>query len=181
MLNNNQFREETSIYFDGACNPEGHLGWGFIVVKNNKIIHAGSGTRPPHPENSSNTAEYLALLDGIHCVIHNKLNRDPIVFIGDSQLVIRQMTDVYGISGGKYAQTAHAVKSYATKTLPNAKYKWISRKQNEEADQLSKLYKNSLDDESLISYLYSLKEKQCKRKSRSSSDASPDASQPSTH
>lgn len=138
MLNKNVHKDiPIHVYFDGSCTPDFRIGWGFIIKRNNEIIHEGTGWQDWSEENSSNTAEYMGLHDAVITIIKKKLNNEPILFLGDSKMVIKQMAGEYGINAGRYVNTARVVQSLINEYVSEAYFKWIPRELNAEADALS--------------------------------------------
>jgi len=134
------FKHRYVAHFDGACNinPSGCIGTGFYIKEGSEIIHEGSGYFEESPFNSNNTAEYLALESLIDCILEYGLQDEPILILGDSELVCKQMSKVYKVGNGLYVEAALRVHEKA-KNLTNVKYRWIPRSQNAYADELSKV------------------------------------------
>lgn len=124
-------------YFDGSCNNNGNngdTGIGFLAVKGDKKIieiskFAGSGT--------NNTAEYMALIEGLKALIEGGYNKEKCIIYGDSQLVIMQVT-------GKWNCYKEHLKPLLAETqrllqcFGAVQINWVNREKNAEADRLSK-------------------------------------------
>jgi ribonuclease HI len=127
-------------YFDGACapfNPGGHMGIGaYVLYHDGTRIFEYSGYELNSPTNSNNVAEYMAIENCMDFIIDNGFSDEDVTFFGDSKLVIMQMSGKWMIHGGRYAETAERCldKVYL---ITNAKFKWIPRDHNENADYLS--------------------------------------------
>lgn len=127
-------------YFDGACapfNPGGHMGIGAYVLDHDGTrIFEYSGYEPNSPTTSNNVAEYMAIENCMDFIINNGFSEEDVTFFGDSKLVIMQMSGKWRVHGGHYAETAERClnKLYF---INNAKFKWIPREHNENADYLS--------------------------------------------
>lgn len=127
-------------YFDGSCepyNPGGRMGYGYVILKDNKIFEKWSGKTRENVDNSNNVAEYLALYNLLLRLIDLKLNDDVIFIKGDSSLVINQMTCKWKVKSGRYLKTARS----CGLLLPKFKllhFCWVPRQENEIADKLSR-------------------------------------------
>ena len=72
-----------TIFFDGACepvNPGGVATWGFVVYKDNNLIHADCGIAgTPFSINSTNNfAEYTALIKALEYCLKKDIEREGI-------------------------------------------------------------------------------------------------------
>jgi ribonuclease HI len=130
-----------TLNFDGACgpyNPGGHMGCGVIIKdKDNKVLHTIQQQYSPEQfnnETSNNLAEYIALILGLQWCIDN--NYTQVNVIGDSQLVINQMTNKFKIKSGVYVEKAYQAKEMITK-FSNINFTHVKREFNTEADELS--------------------------------------------
>ena len=128
-------------YFDGACvNPGGHIGAGVHIIEGKKdttALYINEYT-PANPGNSSNVAEYIALINLLE-IMSDKIDCTIEIF-GDSRLVVNQMNKQWKIKEGLY-------KSYAVRCLNlftelrsrnKVSIRWISRDFNTIADAQSK-------------------------------------------
>jgi ribonuclease HI len=135
------------LYFDGSCepiNPNGTMGLGFLVKKDGVVIETYSHKIPRGAEGffvtTNNIAEYLSLRRGLEYCIANHIR--TIKVYGDSQLVIKQMQDLWGASSGAYISQLLACKKLL-RHFTKIEFKWIPREQNTEADKLSKNSENA--------------------------------------
>lgn len=127
-------------FFDGSCepcNPGGTVGYGAIILKDNKKIWQHSASLPASPENSCNVAEYLGLITVLDWFIKNNLTHEQILIRGDSKLVIEQCFGKWRIKKGLYFPFAVEAK-LKLKQFSKLQGSWISRDYNTEADALSK-------------------------------------------
>lgn len=130
-LSDNQIHAE--LHFDGSCNPNPgpNSSGGFVLTINGKRIERtlcfGEGT--------NNTAEYLALINGLGLALENKVTHLKVY--GDSQVVI------YGIKGGPSKGGKPHLEALKRKALElsdrfaSIEYTWIPREDNSHADRLS--------------------------------------------
>lgn len=129
-----------TLNFDGSCeptNPGGNMGFGIVVKMDGRIIHTDHQKEPAAPANSNNVAEYRALLNGLQWLVDNGHTGDDITVLGDSMLVIKQMSRKWRAKAGMYLATRNKCVALADQ-FTTIKYKWIPRAQNDEADQLSR-------------------------------------------
>ena len=146
------------LYFDGACepkNPGGHMGMGVVVFADGVEIHREGRYVAATPRNSNNTAEYLALAYGLRWLIQNGFNRECVEAVGDSQLVIRQMTGEYAVNGGRYTVAKEQADAFAS-DFPQLEFTWVPRDQNWRADEMSK---QALAENGVVAKVWNKKEK----------------------
>ena len=88
------------VYTDGASrgNP-GPAAYGFIFVRNNKIILEKSKTMGT---TTNNTAEYYAIISALTRA--QEFAREPVIVCSDSELVIKQINNQYRITKPHLAQ-----------------------------------------------------------------------------
>lgn len=143
-------RKSLVIKFDGACNNgllHAPMGVGVASYVEGELVtevylYAGIG--------SSNVAEWKglrkALTQALKELYDNPLNRYTIIILGDSQLIIRQFTDIYKIKQEEFTALYEECKQIETElkricdTFGHV-YRgvdWIPRTENGKADELSK-------------------------------------------
>jgi ribonuclease HI len=133
------------IYFDGACeprNPGGNMGWGVVIVKDDgNIFGKFHGFQPEASQNSNNVAEYLAFKLALESVSSfDKFS--PILILGDSQLVIKQMSSEWKIKQGRYVNVAQECLDLLHQLRSEGwviGLQWIPREKNKLADDVSKV------------------------------------------
>ena len=134
------------IHFDGACepfNPGGIATYGFTVRNDGgtQLGFDGQGVAVVGAEATNNVAEYMAALKGLSEVDRMAQKGDRIELLGDSQLVIRQLTGEYAVNAPNlkplHARAAMAIYDFRTKGIP-VDLTWIPREKNTLADRLSK-------------------------------------------
>lgn len=113
-----------------------YIGIGGVLKYNSKPIFSFNKSLV-HAEGSSNSAEYLALIEMLNFILENKID-SPLLIRGDSRMVVNQMNGVWEIQQGYYLPYALEAKSKFD-SLKNVSIKWTSRKTNKEADYLSKI------------------------------------------
>jgi ribonuclease HI len=131
-------------YFDGSCgpnNPGGKMGIGWVIYDGDSVVGKYSLTIPADYSNTNNIAEHSAL-NSLLCYIMNNLEPCSIEIMGDSNMVINQITRRWGAkSKHKYKKVLN--ESYMVLGKLNSegfdlKFRWIPREENEHADMLSK-------------------------------------------
>ena len=133
-----QRRESAALHFDGASrnNPAGPAGYGFHIEFDGRelvrgYVHAGM-------EKSSNTMEYLGLLEGV--IWATRLNLTHLEVQGDSEMVIQQMAG----SGQIQNRRLKAIYDKIQALFPRGDnemtvaFTHIPREQNQIADHLAK-------------------------------------------
>lgn len=137
---------EYTLNFDGAtepCNPGGISTFGFVLKEGEKVVLKGKGiaAEPGTPGSTNNVSEYTALLKGIEACKSVLKPGDKVTFMGDSQLVIRQVAGQYAVNAPTliplYRKAAIEVANFRNSGIPVG-LQWIPRELNGEADQLSK-------------------------------------------
>jgi len=128
-------------YFDGLCdpNPGGVATYGFVIRKSGKKIHEGHGLagRPRSPQATNNVAEYTGLIKALEWLLDQK-TAGPIVVRGDSDLIIKQVKGEYKVKSPLLAPLHRQAVDLAEQ-LPEARFEWIPREHNADADRLTNL------------------------------------------
>jgi len=132
--------KKIDAFFDGATlgrNPSNLLGIGTHIHINGKLHRECHS--PVKEFGTNNSAEYLAVLD-ILDYLEGEENSD-IVFHGDSNLVIKQLSGQWRIKDGVYSKYAYeAIKKVSRLSHRNKlTFNWIPRDDNKRADELSKM------------------------------------------
>lgn len=132
-------------HFDGSCepiNPGGKMGIG-VSINIDGEKHDYSESFPESDRNSNNVAEYSALSYILFFLEREGIKEADVTIIGDSQLVIQQMSGNWKIKHGMYAESARQCRAKVIELsgkYPDLKisFKWVRREENEYADNLSK-------------------------------------------
>jgi ribonuclease HI len=128
-----------TIYFDGLCrpkNPGGVATYGYLIYHDGKKVKSGNGVVGSGAGMTNNVAEYSALKRALEWV-NRYGGDDEMVIKGDSQLVIHQMNGTWQIK----SETSKKFVPEIQKLLKGrkARFIWIPREQNAEADLLSNI------------------------------------------
>lgn len=131
-----------TLFFDGACgpkNPGGNCGGGVVIFKGKELLAEIYEKFKPKDkkQTSNNVGEYFALIKGLEYLLNNNLENENITVLGDSNLVIKQMSNQWRIKKGIYYEQALICEKLIHK-FPSLRFEWIPREENEWADFLSK-------------------------------------------
>jgi len=123
-----------TLKFDGGArgNP-GPSGYGFAIFKNGSEIESDYGFIG---ETTNNVAEYVALINGLQCLVDTYPNANVKV-IGDSRLVIKQVTGEWSANDGKLVKRLDTVNELLEEHNGTVTFKWTKRKNNGRADELA--------------------------------------------
>lgn len=129
--------EEITIYTDGGArgNP-GPAAIGFVVMQHNAAIYKGSKYLGIQ---TNNVAEYTAVIFALEWFINQKLvdnNDSSILFLLDSELVVKQINGLYRVKDENLKVLFTKVVDLMKKIRNKIIFKNIPRSANQEADQL---------------------------------------------
>lgn len=124
------------IFTDGGS--RGNPGPGasaFVVVVSDKIIATGSKYLG---EVTNNTAEYSAVILALDWLSTNfkKLMAQNVIFVLDSELVVRQLNGIYKVKNDQIKILFDTVKAKLTNIPCEFTFNSVSRDNNKEADKL---------------------------------------------
>lgn len=123
---------EATLYFDGGIR-QGIMAYGWILCDSEdetEVIASGNRTCGT---GTSNIAEYRALIAGLQGSL--KAGADIIHIVGDSQLVVKQVTRVFKVNKEELKRHRDRVLELLEQ-LEDYTIKWVSRKENKRADAL---------------------------------------------
>ena len=124
----------------GGVRPQqnaGFMGYGWLIFKNDRMVAQGHGVYGHTHSATSNTAEYLALIEGLEALCDMGVNREPVNVIGDAKCVIEQMQGLAGINSPDVKalyRRAHKLASH----FGHIQWEWRPREQNRAADSLTR-------------------------------------------
>lgn len=132
------------LQFDGMLRLEtkkkvqtDFLGYGWHVIKNDIEVARGFGLYVHKNMINSNIAEYVALIEGLKALTDLRVWNDPIEIRGDAKCVINQMKGlaaVHSIPTRKFHRRARRLSA----NFYFLTWKWVPRKENKRADNLSR-------------------------------------------
>jgi ribonuclease HI len=123
------------VYFDGASrNNPGLAGAGVVVRKNGSIIKKAFRFLG---EKTNNEAEYEAIILSLEVL--EKINIKPaeVRFIGDSQLVVKQLAGEYKIKNERLKKLYWQIREKILSLGISAQFEHIRREKNSAADKLA--------------------------------------------
>jgi ribonuclease HI len=128
-----------TVHIDGACspNPAGAMGIAAVIESNGEKLHEICEGFPPAPQNTNNTAEYLALRAALKWLDTNGYCDAPLIIRSDSQMLVSQMRSLWAIGDGLYSDTAYECLELA-EDFGALTFEWIPRPQNTRTDIVSK-------------------------------------------
>lgn len=128
-------------YIDGLCepkNPGGIASYGLVIYSGSNKIHEDAKVIGEGRAVSNNVAEYSALVALLQYLIHNNIEREVLVR-SDSELVINQMLGMAEVKDGLYVEKWYESRQLMKDVKAKLQFEWIPRKENSEADRLSRL------------------------------------------
>lgn len=129
------------LFFDGSHTHNGS-GFGFVIKRHDDVVLEHYEKLPSHGGRvaTSNVAEYAGLLAGIFRATELLLPNESLEILGDSQLVIRQVSGEYKVKAVHLIPFSDLAKK-RVETLRSEGHKvaltWIRRELNKHADKLA--------------------------------------------
>jgi len=124
---------EATLYFDGGIR-QGIMAYGWLLVDSedeSEVIASGHRTCGT---GTSNIAEYRALIAGLQGTLKNGTT-DVVHIIGDSQLVVKQVTKVFKVNKLELKRHRDRVLELL-EHFEDFTIKWVPRRENKRADAL---------------------------------------------
>lgn len=128
-----------TVYFDGGFDMDtkkAGLGCVIYYEQNGKSYRVRKNA-PSDDLTSNNEAEYAALYLGIQELEYLNVHHIPVMFTGDSQVVINQMGEQWPVLETNLARWAHRIDEKLASLGIQPTYKSLPRKRNAEADRLA--------------------------------------------
>jgi len=128
-----------TVYFDGGFDNQTRaagLGCAIYFEQNTKKYRKRINTLIQEI-GSNNEAEYAALHFGIKELANMGVHHLPVTFIGDSKVVVHQMTDEWPCYEETLSEWMDRVEDQLDRLGIQPTFKAVSRKQNKETDQLA--------------------------------------------
>ncbi|MFA9559126.1 ribonuclease H family protein [Evansella sp. AB-rgal1] len=128
-----------TVYFDGGFDIQTKMsGLGCVIYyeQNGKTWRLRKNVLVDSLD-TNNEAEYAALHFALQQLGELGAHHIPVTFIGDSQVVINQLSGEWAVMEEVLNKWADRVEEKQNKLGIRAEYSLVSRKQNQEADQLA--------------------------------------------
>jgi ribonuclease HI len=117
--------------------PRDIMCYGWLVHKNGEIIARGHGGLLHKDLASSNSAEYIALIEGLEALLDLGVKHEQVCIFGDAKSVIDQMSGDAGVSS-KHVKALHQRALRLSRRFTNLQWIWSPRRRNRDADQLTR-------------------------------------------
>ncbi|SDJ78711.1 ribonuclease H family protein [Sediminibacillus albus] len=130
---------DVTVYFDGGFDLEAKssgLGCAIYYQQNGKSFRLRKNAHVEELD-SNNEAEYAAFHLGLQELERLGVHDLPVVFIGDSQVIINQLSGEWPCYEAKLSKWADRIENKMSQLGIKPDYELISRKKNREADQLA--------------------------------------------
>lgn len=117
--------------------------YGWLIQKGSRTIARGHGGLLYPRGASSNSAEYIALIEGLEALRDLNLRSDEIWIYGDAKSVIDQMAGESKV-GSESVKPLHQRAVRLSRWFENLHWVWSPRRQNRDADQLTRRALNQI-------------------------------------
>lgn len=129
------------LYRSGWLDPASHetalMCYGWLIYKHGAVIARGHGGLVRDDIASSNTAEYLALIEGLSALYDLGIIHESIQAVGDSKSVIEQMSGTAGVNSPR-VKTLYRKATRLSRRFSHLNWLWEPRKRNHAADELTR-------------------------------------------
>jgi ribonuclease HI len=115
----------------------GFMGFGWLIFCDDRLVAQGHGVYGHGQNATSNTAEYLALIEGLEALGDMGVGKEPVRVIGDAKSVIEQMQGSAGINAPD-VRALHRRANRLASRFAHVKWEWKPREQNHAADLLTR-------------------------------------------
>jgi ribonuclease HI len=135
-----------TLQFDGLFKPAqgtnpaeqaGFMCYGWLIWKDHTVIARGHGGVARSQAATSNTAEYMALIEGLDALRDMGVLEQPVTVVGDARSVIDQMQQVSEILSADTRllyQRARRISAH----FVQIQWTWTPREKNRAADALTR-------------------------------------------
>ncbi len=128
--------QEATLYFDGGIR-QGTMAYGWLLLSDDPPLTESEGIfasgHRTCGQGTSNISEYRALIAGLQGSL--KEGVDIVHIIGDSQLVVKQVTGAFKVKKPELIKHRDRVLELL-EHFENYTIKWVPRRQNKRADAL---------------------------------------------
>lgn len=123
---NNNIEEKTGL-----------MCYGWVIYRDGRLVAHGHGAYARPEDASSNSAEYLALIEGLHALRDMGIKHEPVEIIGDARSVIDQMVGMAGVNAPQARMLNQRARRIA-RHFRALTWVWQPRSNNHAADQLTR-------------------------------------------
>jgi ribonuclease HI len=115
----------------------GFMCYGWVILRDNRVIARGHGGYAGARDASSNVAEYLGLIEGLEALRDMQATKESVVICGDAKSVIEQMQ-------GRANVVSNSIKplykraSKLVQPFHSIFWTWTPRRNNHTADSLTR-------------------------------------------
>ena len=127
------------IFCDGLCeprNPGGTATYGFVVYRDQEKIYEECGVVAKGENATNNVAEYTGGIRAVEWIRKSGLDKEKILLMSDSQLLIRQLQGAYSVRSPRIYPLWRRMQELIYGL--DISFKWIPREENKSADALSR-------------------------------------------
>ena len=115
----------------------GLMCYGWVVFRDGRLVAHGHGAFARVESASSNSAEYLGLIEGLQALRDMGVQREPVEVIGDARSVIEQMLGLAGVSSAQARPLYQRARRIA-RHFRDLRWTWQPRRANAFADHLTR-------------------------------------------
>lgn len=115
----------------------GFMCYGWLIFQNGVLVARGHGVFAQGKNASSNSAEYLAMIEGLEALADMGVCHEPVIVMGDAKSVLDQMSGMASVSSA--AARAHYRRAKKlVRGFTHLQWCWTPRQRNRAADQLTR-------------------------------------------
>lgn len=126
-----------SAYAASRAEQAGFMCYGWLIFKNGVLVARGHGVFAQGKNASSNSAEYLALIEGLEALADIGVCHEPVIVMGDAKSVLDQMSGQASVSSPA-ARTHYRRARKLVRGFTHLQWCWTPRQRNRAADQLTR-------------------------------------------
>lgn len=115
----------------------GLMCYGWVIFRDGRLVAHGHGAYARLELASSNSAEYLALIEGLQALRDMGVKREAVEVIGDARSIIEQMVGRAGVSSAQTRPLYQRAVRIA-RHFHRLRWTWQPRRDNTLADQLTR-------------------------------------------
>ena len=141
--------------------PDNTASFAFIIYRNSNKIKEGHGILEQGEDVDHNFAEYKTIIRALNWLKKEGLSSDKLIIKSNSDLVVNQMKDKWGVKSKKlkslYTELKELTEELEQKSV-SVKFEKISKEDNQRAIELSEL---ALKDMATLSKIKKKSQKKC--------------------